>query len=113
MSLPERNTTLSPVKQALLALEEMQSKVAAVERSQSEPIAVVGMGCRFPGSKDPNGLWKVLHDGIDTVTEVPANRWDINEYFDADPEADGKMYTRWGAFIDDVDKFDPHFFGIS
>ena len=81
-------TALSPVKQALLALEEMRSKLAHVERSKNEPIAIIGMGCRFPGSShNPDLLWQTLRNGVDTVSEVPASRWDINAYFDADPEA--------------------------
>lgn len=110
----DRVSQLSPVKRALLAVEQMQSRLDAAERARTEPIAIVGMGCRFPGgANSPESFWRLLHDGVDAVTQVPAERWDIEAYFDADPAAPGKMYTRWGAFIDNVDKFDPGFFGIS
>ncbi len=78
-----------------------------------EPVAIVGMACRFPGANDPVAFWQLLHDGIDAVTEVPKSRWDADAIFDADASAPGKVNTRWGGFIDQVDRFDPQFFGIS
>ncbi|GAU68947.1 hypothetical protein SSP35_09_01910 [Streptomyces sp. NBRC 110611] len=80
----------------------------------AEPIAIVGMGCRFPGGVDgPRSFWDLLCEGRDAVTEVPADRWDVEEFLDPDPAAPGKTTTRWGGFLDGVDRFDPHFFGIS
>jgi acyl transferase domain-containing protein len=61
----------------------------------------------------PESFWQLLHNGVDAISEVPADRWDIDTYYDAEPGKQGKMYTRYGGFIDDVDKFDPIFFGIS
>ncbi len=105
---------LSTLKQALLAVETMQKKLDAVKKSQHEPIAVIGMGCHFPGeANDPESFWQLMHDGVDAITEVPADRWDINAYYDPDPEAPGKMSTRWGGFIQGIDQFDPQLFGIS
>ena len=105
---------LSPVKSALLALERMQSKLEAAERAQTEPIAIVGLGCRFPGgADDPEAFWRVLRDGTDTVTPIPADRWDVDAFYDPDPEAAGKISTRWGSFLAAIDEFDPAFFGIS
>jgi hypothetical protein len=78
-----------------------------------EPLAVVGMGCRFPGARDPAAFWKLLRDGVDAITEVPEDRWAIEDFFDEDPSAPGKMTTRWGGFLDRVFDFDPSFFGIS
>jgi myxalamid-type polyketide synthase MxaE and MxaD len=110
----DRVTQLSPVKRALLAVEQMQAKLDASERARTEPIAIVGMGCRFPGgANSPQAFWQLLREGVDAVTEVPAERWDIEAYFDANPATPGKMYTRWGAFLENVDQFDPSFFGIS
>ncbi|HEX8847781.1 MAG TPA: type I polyketide synthase [Pyrinomonadaceae bacterium] len=110
----DRVSQLSPIKRALLAVEQMQSKLDAIESAKTEPIAIVGMGCRFPGgANSPEAFWHLLRDGVNAVTEVPADRWDIEAYFDPNPEAPGKMYTRWGAFIDKVDEFDPGFFGIA
>ena len=80
---------------------------------QAEPIAIVGIGCRFPGAADPEAFWQLLRDGRDAVTEVPAERWDINALYDPNPGTPGKMSTRWGGFLEQVDQFDPHFFGIS
>lgn len=107
-------TELSPLKQAFLALEEAEAKLAALEKARHEPIAVVGMGCRFPGRADtPTGFWKNLRAGYDAIGEVPPERWKIEEYYDPDPESPGKMATRWGGFIQGVDQFDPDRFGIT
>jgi len=79
-----------------------------------EPVAIVGMGCRFPGGVDsPQGLWNMVADARDVVSEFPADRgWDLNGLFDPDPDAMGRTYTRWGGFIADVAGFDAGFFGI-
>ena len=78
-----------------------------------EPIAVVGMACRFPGGADgPDAFWERLCAGFDAVGEVPADRWDAAAYYDPDPDAPGKMSSRWGAFLDGVDRFDAGFFAI-
>ncbi len=78
-----------------------------------EPIAVIGLSCRFPGAPDARAFWKLLSEGTDAIREIPADRWDVDEYYDPDPDAPGSMSTRWGGFIDDIDKFDARFFGIS
>src|SRR6266478_2042855 len=78
-----------------------------------DAIAIIGMGCRFPGASNPAAFWRLLFDGKDAISEVPSDRWDIDEYYDRDPLAPGKMNTRWGGFLDRVDEFDPFFFGIS
>jgi acyl transferase domain-containing protein/acyl-CoA synthetase (AMP-forming)/AMP-acid ligase II/acyl carrier protein len=85
---------------------------AAVERA-GEPIAIVGIGCRFPGARGPAAFWRLLHEGVDAISEVPAARWDLRSLFDADPAAPGKMSTRWGGFLNAVDEFDAPHFGIS
>jgi acyl transferase domain-containing protein/aryl carrier-like protein len=101
-------------KRSLAAIDELESRLATTQRQQHEPIAIVGMACRFPGSANtPLAFWKLLQDGVDAVTEVPPERWDVNLYFDPDPNAVGKTYSRWGAFVDSVDRFDAAFFGIS
>jgi myxalamid-type polyketide synthase MxaB len=79
----------------------------------AEPIAVTGMACRFPGASDLEAFWDVLHGGIDAISEVPAERWDIDFFYDPDPNAPGKIYTRFGGFLKQVDMFDAQFFGIS
>jgi acyl transferase domain-containing protein len=85
---------------------------ADVER---EPIAIIGMACRFPGGADsPSSFWQILRDGVDAIREVPEDRWDVDVLYDPDPGAPGKMSTRWGGFLaGPVDAFDARFFGIS
>lgn len=78
-----------------------------------EPIAIVGVACRFPGAPDPDAFWEVLSNGVDAIREIPDDRFDIDEYYDPDPDKPGKIYTRYGGFLDSVDGFDPEFFGIS
>jgi len=78
-----------------------------------EPIAIVGIGCRFPGANDPEAFWQLLREGVDAIAEVPSQRWNIDRFYDSHPATPGKMYTRWGGFLDQVDQFDPSFFKIS
>ena len=105
---------LTPLQNAVYLLKQAQAKLAAYEYAQAEPIAVVGMGCRFPGEADgPEAFWRLLSQGVDAVGEVPADRWNIDDYYDPDPTAPGKMNTRWGGFLKRVDEFDAEFFGIS
>jgi phthiocerol/phenolphthiocerol synthesis type-I polyketide synthase E len=105
---------LSTIKRTLLALEKMQQKYEALEYRQHEPIAIIGMGCRFPGGvSDPDDYWKLLQEGVDAIKEVPDDRWNIDAYYHQDPDAPGKMDTRWGGFLDKVDTFDAYFFQIS
>jgi natural product biosynthesis luciferase-like monooxygenase protein/amino acid adenylation domain-containing protein len=100
--------------QALVAIRELKQRVADFERDRAEPIALIGIGCRFPaGADSPDALWRVLRAGTDAIDTVPADRWDVNAYYDANPEAAGKAHTRWAALLDTVDAFDPQFFGIS
>ena len=81
--------------------------------AEAEPIAIIGIGCRFPGSSGPEAFWQSLRDGIDAITEVPADRFKLSEVYDPDPAIAGKINTRWGGFVEQVDQFDPQFFGIS
>lgn len=78
-----------------------------------EPIAIIGMSCRFPGASSLEDFWELLQNGVDAITEVPEDRWDIDAYYDQDPTKPGKMNTRWGGFLDQIDQFDPQLFGIS
>ena len=98
-------------KQAFL---EQYKHLDAMVKAQTEPIAIVGMGCRFPaGVNDSASYWQLLVNGIDAVTEIPLERWNIADYYHQDADVPGKMYSREGAFLDKVDEFDPAFFGIS
>ncbi len=105
---------LSPTKRALLALKQMQSKLDALEQAKNEPIAIVGIGCRFPQSGDrPEDFWQLLIEGKCGITEVPADRWDIDAYYNSDANAPGKMYARYGGFVAHLQDFDAQFFRIS
>ncbi|MFE7839400.1 type I polyketide synthase, partial [Streptomyces sp. NPDC057474] len=85
----------------------------AVPPGVPEPVAVIGYSARFPGADDADTFWQRLLDGDDLVTEVPAERWRIADHYDADPEAEGKSVSRWGAFVDGVDRFDADFFRMT
>lgn len=78
-----------------------------------EPIAIIGIGCRFPGAKDPQAFWRLLRDGGEAISEVPADRWDAAAFYDPDPAAPGKINTRFGGFLDQIDQFDAAFFRLS
>ncbi|PSB17683.1 beta-ketoacyl synthase [Phormidesmis priestleyi ULC007] len=101
------------MENALLKLEKLQSKLQALEQAKTEAIAIVGLGSRFPGADTPNAFWQLLRNGVDAIREVPPDRWDINAYYDPNPEAPGKMSTRYGGFLPQVDAFDAKFFHIS
>jgi acyl transferase domain-containing protein/SAM-dependent methyltransferase len=105
---------LSAVKQALLEIRRLRARLAEAERPVAEPVAIVGLGCRFPGgASDPEAFWALLREGVDAVTEIPRERWDVEAYYDADPDAPGRTYARHGAFVGAVDQFDAGFFGIT
>jgi acyl transferase domain-containing protein len=102
------------MENALLKLEKMQSKLNNKESAKAEPIAIIGMSCRFPGgANDTEAFWQLLINGVDAITEVPRDRWNLDAYFDSHPDTPGKMYSRHGGFLQQVDQFDPQFFGIS
>ncbi|AKT41167.1 type I polyketide synthase [Chondromyces crocatus] len=104
---------LSPLKLAYLA-QQLHADGDAVKQLAAEPIAIVGMACRFPGgARSPEAFWEFLARGGDAISEIPATRWDIGALFDPDPSAPGKMATRWGGFLEGVDQFDAEFFGIT
>jgi len=80
---------------------------------QGDPVAVIGIGCHYPGGAEgPEAFWELLVSGRDAITEVPPERWDAHALYDPDPQAPGRMVTRWGGFLPDVDRFDASFFGI-
>ncbi|MCV6974057.1 type I polyketide synthase [Mycobacterium bourgelatii] len=85
-----------------------------MDKTVVTPVAVIGMACRLPGGiNSPDELWEALLRGDDLVTEVPPDRWDIDEYYDPEPGVPGRTACKWGAFLDNVGDFDAEFFGIS
>nr|ADB12491.1 EpoD [Sorangium cellulosum] len=100
----------------VLAVAEpsVSSAKSSPQVALDEPIAIIGIGCRFPGGvADPESFWRLLEEGSDAVVEVPHERWDIDAFYDPDPDVRGKMTTRFGGFLSDIDRFEPAFFGIS
>src|SRR5438132_2022533 len=82
--------------------------------TQREPIALIGLGCRFPGkANNANDFWRLLCSADDASTEVPPDRWDLRTFYDPDQSKAGKSNSRWGGYVENIDQFDADFFGIS
>ena len=108
------NTRRNILQESLEAIERLQARLQASESALHQPIAIVGAGCRYPGGiESPEALWDVVREGRDQVAGIPADRWNADAYYDPDPQAPGKMITRRGGFLTQVDRFDAQFFGIS
>ncbi len=103
------------LKRATTELERSRRRVRELEDREREPIAVIGMGCRYPGGvRTPEDLWRIVDEGIDVVTGFPTDRgWDTEAIYDPEPGAPGKTYVRHGGFLHDAAECDPAFFGIS
>ncbi|MEV0348470.1 beta-ketoacyl synthase N-terminal-like domain-containing protein [Nonomuraea sp. NPDC050680] len=102
------------LKRVTVELTQTRRRLAEAEDRQHEPIAIIGMACRYPGGGDTvEGFWNLLRDGGSAVTEVPSSRWDIDDYYDPDPRTPGGMYTRYGSFLPDIAGWDAEFFGLS
>lgn len=105
---------LSAVKQALLALQAAQKKIDSLEKQKSEPIAIIGMACRFPGNiHSPDDFWNLLVSGKETIAEIPDSRWNSQDYYSSNYDEAGKIITRQGSFFTNVQESDPAFFDIS
>lgn len=104
-----RHLAGEPTKDAGTATENRQD----VRPISEDAIAVIGVGCRFPGANSPETFWQMLRNGLNGIKEVPPERWDISAFYDPNLESPEKMNTRWGGFVRDIDKFDPAFFGLS
>ncbi len=112
-SVPSRPLSL---EEANAEITRLRAELAARDDSKAarEPIAVVGMGCRYPGNvRTPDEFWELLHSGRDVLRDIPDVRWDVDAYYDPEVSVPGKMYVRQGHFLDDIDQFDPQFFGLS
>ncbi|MDF5718965.1 MAG: SDR family NAD(P)-dependent oxidoreductase [Rhizonema sp. PD37] len=99
---------------SLKTFKKQTSQIGLKAETETEPIAIIGIGCRFPGgANSPEAFWKLLKSGVDAITEIPADRWNVDSFYDPSGNKPGKMRTRWGGFIDKIDSFDAEFFGIS
>jgi len=104
---------LDALKKAAIAIQRLQMRVEELEKGLAEPLAVVGMACRFPGqSNSIEQFWENLKNGFDARGSIPTNRFEIDEYFDSENRP-GSITSRYGAFIDEPDQFDARYFGIS
>ncbi len=83
------------------------------EMNRREPVAIIGMGCRFPGASTPDAYWQLISHGVDALKEIPPDRWDLRSFYDPRPSIPGKTNIRFGGFVEGIDRFDADFFGIS
>ncbi|MGW1607472.1 beta-ketoacyl synthase N-terminal-like domain-containing protein, partial [Streptomyces eurythermus] len=106
---------LSYLKRVSADLAQTRRRLREVETQDREPIAIVGMSCRFPGGvTTPEEFWRLVHDGTDAIGDFPDDRgWDLDALYDPDPDATGKSYVTRGGFLADAAGFEPDFFGIS
>src|SRR6476646_4234577 len=100
------NSLTDQQRNALLIMKRQAERIRELEAERNARIAIVGLACRVPGAQDAAAFWELLEEGRDAIREVPSDRWDVDTWYDADPNAAGRMSTRFGGFIDDADTFD-------
>ncbi len=96
--------------------ERVQSQKQASDKSEAIPtdrFAIIGIGCRFPGANNYEEFWLNLEAGVNSITEIPPQRWDVDKYYSPNPQEPHKSISKWGGMIEGVDQFDAEFFGIS
>jgi acyl transferase domain-containing protein len=110
----DQSELLPHLKRVMIELQQTRARLRALEERDSEPIAIVGISCRYPGGVScPEELWELAASGRDAIGPFPTDRgWDVEGIFDPDPALPGRSYVRHGGFLDDVAGFDADFFGI-
>ncbi|WP_432905347.1 SDR family NAD(P)-dependent oxidoreductase [Micromonospora matsumotoense] len=106
---------LDYLKRVTADLHRTRERLREVESQEQDPIAIVGMACRYPGGvNSPEDLWRLVADGVDAIGDFPTDRgWDTAALYDADPDTAGSSYVQQGGFVHDAAEFDAEFFGIS
>jgi acyl transferase domain-containing protein/SAM-dependent methyltransferase len=114
MTTSDQGAELSPLKRAIVEIRALKERVSTLERTENEPVALIGVGLRLPGAVNtPDDFWRLLVAGGDAVGPIPPERWDVEAFYAAHPQLPGKMLTRHGAFLDAIDQFAPAFFNIA
>nr|WP_075660905.1 type I polyketide synthase [Streptomyces acidiscabies] len=113
--MEKREKLLDYLKWVTADLHRAEARIAELESLPREPIAIIGMSCRYPGGvTSPEELWHLVTNGVDAIGELPSDRgWDVQGSYDSDPDTPGKFYNRGGGFLADVKGFDAAFFGTS
>src|SRR5215831_6019140 len=103
---PDAQDYSALIKSALREIERMEAKLQEAERSRSAPIAVIGMGCRFPGgANNPEGYWNALLNGVNAIREVPQERWNLDDFKGSGLDEQELSFCRYAGFLDHVDGF--------
>lgn len=106
--------TRDVLRRALEAIDDLTARLHRAEHRSSEPLAVVGMACRFPGgATTPDSYWSLIRDAASGIVEVPADRWEIEGWYDPELKEPGTSHTRFGGFVGPLDGFDAAFFGVA